>query len=127
MGNKNRGPRKPVPREEFPTLLIDIGRHIVYAEGTRTEPEYVKSIEKEIRKIHRFRNERINIIEIGKKASGLDTLRLVEFAEKDLAERRNSGEQYDYVWLFFDLDQFPYSDFLAAIKKIEDKNNDSFS
>ncbi len=34
---------KPKGRSSLPKELLQFGRHLVYAEGTRTEPYYIES------------------------------------------------------------------------------------
>ena len=39
---------KPKGRRSIPDELMQFGRHLVYSEGTKTEPNYVESIKDEI-------------------------------------------------------------------------------
>lgn len=120
---------RPHGRASLPQELSAIGHHLVFAEGTKTELNYAKSIEKGIVEKY-FANPSVNrleIIEVDQKKNGLDTIRLVDYAEAEVKRRVASGEKIDYVWIFFDKDDFPLADFETAIKETDQRNEKDFS
>ena len=76
---------------------------LIVCEGEVTEPEYFNS----------FRLTSANVKAIGK---GMNTISLVKeaIAIRDIEKRRNRN--YDQCWVVFDKDDFPDSDFNAAIQ-----------
>ncbi len=123
---------KPKGRSSLPKELLQFGRHLVYAEGTKTEPNYIDSIKNEIATKYQCSQNEINIIPVvnGKTHN---TIHLVDFVKKDIDKRLKKKERIDHVWLFFDKDDFPLENFISAnimIKEMNDskvKNNDGFS
>lgn len=109
---------KPYGRGNLPLVLVSMGRHLVYAEGTKTEPQYVKSVRKAIGEVYGINENNIDIIcyETDKTKH---TIELIKRAEKDVAKRAAKGETIDAVWIFFDKDSF--DDFDEAYKILLDK------
>ena len=116
---------KPKGRRNIPNRLVELGRHLVYSEGTKTEPYYVENIKKCIAKSFKTSTNEIEIIIANEKS--YNTVGLVEFALKDVDKRIRDGEMIDHVWIMFDKDDFPLDKFKAADKKINDMNNSSKS
>ena len=114
---------KPKGRRSIPDELMQFGRHLVYSEGTKTEPNYVESIKNEIATKYKCDINAIEII-IGNKDKSYNTKGLIKYALKDVRERKNRGEQINHVWFFFDKDDFPTASFNEACMK-SNKLNDS--
>lgn len=123
---------KPKGRNSLPKELLQFGRHLVYAEGTKTEPNYIESIKKEIAEKYNCSQNEINIIPVVDGRTH-NTKHLVEYVKKDVDKRLKKKEQIDHVWIFFDKDDFPLENFICANKMIEEmnnsksKNNDGFA
>lgn len=115
---------KPIGRRNIPTILQSFGRHLVYAEGSKTEPLYVKDLRLFVSEELGVKESDIEIVPIPTNKSK-HTLDLVEFAIDDVSNRRRKGETIDYVWIFYDKDD--YADFDKAYKLIigqNEKNSD---
>ena len=106
---------KPKCRRFIPDELLSFGRHIVYSEGTKSEPNYVKSIKKEIADKYNCAPNLIEIIN-GNSDLSYSTIGLIKFAEKDIKDRIENREKINHVWLFFDKDDFKKDDFIKACK-----------
>ncbi len=115
---------KPKGRKNLPLELINFGRHLVYAEGTKTEPFYIESIKKEIAQKYKCNQNDIELI-IVNDGKTYNTKYLVNYALNDIDKRLKINESIDHVWIFFDKDDFPKSNFLEAHNKIESLNNSS--
>lgn len=115
---------KPKGRGSLPLELLQFGRHLVYAEGTKTEPYYIESIKKEIALKYRCRQNQIEIITAGDGKS-YNTIGLFKLAKKDVKLRISKGELINHVWVFFDQDDFPRDYFINAHKMIINMNNSS--
>lgn len=113
----------PKGRNSLPDELIHFGRHLVYSEGTKTEPYYIEDIKECISKKYHCRTNDIEIVPVNKDGESFNTIGLVEYAEKDVKKRRNKNEKIDHVWIFYDKDSFPKDDFDNAYKKINEKND----
>jgi len=111
---------RPKGRRGIPDALIGMGKHIIYSEGTKTEPNYVDSIKKSIANKYNVLPNEIDIVIV--KDKSYSTLGLVKYVEKDIKEKLKSIN-IDHVWIFFDKDDFEADDFSNAISKIESKNN----
>lgn len=96
--------------------LISMGRHLVYSEGTKTEPQYVDNIAEHIK----YDSTHRNILVAKKYNKAAHTLDLIRRAEDDLKKERKAGKTVDGLWILFDKDSFP--DFDEACKIIEEKN-----
>lgn len=117
MSNYNFTPKG---RKSLPSELMQFGRHLVYSEGTRTEPFYVKNIKDRIAKKYKCKPNDIELI-VATKDKSFNTTGLVSFAINDTAERLSHGEKIDHVWIMFDKDDFP--NFGKAHEKINLMNN----
>jgi len=114
---------KPKGRRSRSEVLKSYGRHLIYSEGSKTEPLYNENIKRVIEENYKFHNTKIEI-EITPH-QGLNTLGLVDFAESDVKKRLRSKEKIDYVWIFFDKDSFPNDQFENAHNKIIKKNKNN--
>lgn len=83
-------------------LLIAPEYHLIFCEGTKTEPFYFKEIKN---KINQKYPNRINL-EI--QGEGVSTSNLLEKAKKYV---QNSANTYKHVWLVYDKDDFLAEDF----------------
>jgi hypothetical protein len=109
-------------RHGYKPRLENLGRHLVYSEGTVTEINYIYNIRDLIALKSKVNQGQIVAV---RKRRGMATNELVDFAEHDVEKRRKKGETINYVWIFFDKDSF--SDFDAANKRIFLKNDDGDS
>lgn len=112
---------KPKGRSSLPKELLQFGVHLVYSEGTKTEPYYIDNIKKNIADKYNREPNDIQIISCTKSKS-YHTVELVKYARKDVAKRLSRGDTIDHVWIFFDKDNF--EDFEEAYELIN-KQNDS--
>jgi len=110
----------PRGRASIPTALISLGLHLVYMEGTRTEPYYIDNIKKLISAKHKCRQNDVLIIKASDDKKSKHTVELVEFAKTDVVRRINEKQNINHVWVFFDKDMF--EDFDEAHKMIEEMN-----
>lgn len=100
---------------------MSFGRHLIYAEGTKTEPLYVEDLKTYISEELNVPKEDIEII-TPKASKSLHTVELVEFAINDVIKRRKNQETIDYVWVFYDKDE--YEDFDEAYRIIVQQNTE---
>lgn len=100
---------------------MSFGRHLVYTEGTKTEPLYVDDLKVFISNELGVSKGDVEII-TPKANKSLHTVQLVEFAIKDVVKRRKNGETIDYVWIFYDKDD--YEDFDDAYRLVIKQNED---
>lgn len=110
---------KPRGRRNIPPVLLSFGRHLVYAEGTKTEPLYVDDLKTLISEKLNVNKRDIEIVPV-KTSKTKHTCELVDFAIKDVNDRRSKDETIDYVWIFYDKDSF--EDFDDAYKRIKSLN-----
>ena len=119
----------PKGRKSLPQELQNFGVHLVYSEGTKTEPNYVKNIKNLIAQKYNCSPNDINIIPVSKES--YNTIGLVKYAIDDTIKRAKNTH-IDHVWIFFDKDDFPQDYFDSAINQIdilndsENDNGDSF-
>lgn len=123
----NKGFKRPISRNQLPRELQSIGRHLVYSEGTKTEPKYIDNIKRLIAKKYQVNHNSIEIIIANEEST--NTIYLVEMAKNDVRNRLKNDEKIDHVWIFFDKDDFPiknYNKANATIHKLNDssKKND---
>ena len=110
---------RPHGRRNIPNFLIPFGRHLVYAEGTKTEPRYVEDLKVFVSEQLGVKKEDIEIIPV-KMTKSQHTVDLVNFAIEDVKRRRLKNESIDYVWIFYDKDD--YQDFDDAYRIIKKQN-----
>lgn len=90
--------------------LVERKRILIVCEGEKTEPNYFRSIQKDLPQ---------HVVELEICGEGLETLRLVEKAQELRDNRASSSYPFDQIWVVFDRDSFPPSDFDNAINKAE--------
>jgi hypothetical protein len=112
---------KPKGRKNSPKFLTQFGFHLVYAEGEKTEPLFVVNIKEKISKNAKWKNSAINI-EVISESGGLNTLTLLEYAEKDVKQRLDKKQKINYVWIFYDKDSFSKDSFNNTFIKMNTKN-----
>lgn len=110
----------PKGRKSLPMQYLRFGRHLIYSEGTKTEPNYIGNIWKNIAAGYKQGRNEICIIGADDKKS-YNTVNLVNFAFSDVGRRLKEGETINHVWIFFDKDDF--NDFDRAHEQIERKND----
>lgn len=110
---------KPCGRRNLPTIMISFGRHLVYAEGTKTEPLYVEDLKVFVSEQLNVPKEDIEIVSV-KMSKSQHTVDLVNYAIDDVEKRRQKQESIDYVWIFYDKDD--YQDFDEAYRLIKNQN-----
>lgn len=93
-----------------------MGRHLVYGEGTKTEPFYSENISDHLPIDPTNRN----VLVTKKYKKTKHTLELIERAEIDAKRERKAGRTIDGIWILFDKDSF--DDFNEACSLIEKKN-----
>ena len=103
-------------RESVSKELIQMGRHFVFSEDTKTREHYIREIKKRISNKYHVGINDVEIIEPDPKKS-YNTIGLVERAIKIVSDRVKSGDVTDHVWIFFDKDDFPWDDYKKAIEK----------
>lgn len=86
-------------------------RILIVCEGEKTEPNYFQSF-------HQMQYGSI-VYEVKCEGGKINTIQVVDKAIELRDKAVNSGEPYDAVWVVFDKDDFPSSDFNAAITKAE--------
>lgn len=111
---------QPKGRRSLPTELMQMGKHLVYSEGTKTEPHYVKNIKKNIaQKYNRQPNEILLIPVCDDKTR--HTVNLVDYAIQDVQKKLEKGETVHHAWILFDKDDF--ADFEEAHNRINALND----
>lgn len=113
--------RKPKGRKQRSKVLVEYGRHLVYAEGSKTEPLYVTNIKTVINEKNQKDSSKLDIVPVTK-SGGRNTLSLIKYAEDDVDKRLKANEQVNDVWIFYDKDSFPKDDFDNSYSKIMSKN-----
>lgn len=112
----------PKSRSGLPKELYRFGRHLVYSEGTKTEPFYVDSIKECIDPKFFKTLGSLELINCNKGKSR-NTIGLARYSFEDSVLRFNAGEKIEHVWVLFDKDNFPKADFDNAIKFLDGKND----
>ena len=107
---------KPSGRKNVKKVLIEMGRHLVYSEGTKSEMYYADNIKEHIKEDPNH----INVLIPVKYPKTKHTCELVERVELDIKKRRKNGGLISGVWILFDKDSF--EDFDDACSVIENKN-----
>lgn len=121
----------PKGRRSIPDELMQFGKHLVYSEGTKTEPNYVNSIKQAIVTKYNCAPNDIKLVNVDTNGSK-NTLGLVEYMINDVKQKVKE-DRINHVWVMFDKDDFPQDKFDNAIHKIEElndskeKNDDSFN
>lgn len=110
---------RPRGRKDIPLILAPFGRHLVYAEGTKTEPLYVEDLKVLVSEKLKVKKEDIEIIPV-KMNKSQHTVDLVEYAIKDVEKRKKKQEIITNVWIFYDKDD--YKDFDKAYRLIKEQD-----
>lgn len=105
-------------------VLKRTGRHLIYCEGTKTEPNYIFNIKRIIHQNVGVYGNDLEVYVVLKKG-GLGTGALLRYAENDLAQRLAAHQNIDHVWLFYDKDDF--DDFDIVNQTIEKKNTEKIN
>lgn len=111
-------------RNSIPVCLIGFGRHLIYAEGTKTELLYAESLRDVIAEQLNVSIRDVEIIAVPSNKTH-HTLDLIDYAIDNIAKRRAKGETIDHVWIFYDKDDFKdFDDAYLRIKRLNDKKID---
>lgn len=94
-------------------------RYLIFCEGTKTEPNYFKRVKAiiEDRYKNRITIQDVPLLDI--EGTGRSCLSLLHYARNFVAETKNN---YNYIWLVFDKDDFPCDDFDNTIFATEENN-----
>ena len=111
---------KPHGRRNIPLILVPFGRHLVYAEGTKTEPHYVEDLKVFVSEQLGVRKDDIEIIPV-KMNKSQHTVDLVRFAIDDVEKRKRNQEIINYVWVFYDKDDHKNFDKAYQLIKKQDE------
>lgn len=96
--------------------MVQMTRRLVVSEGKETEPRYFEGV----RAALGAANERKVAIIV--KGAGKHTLDLLDFAVEHCCY---APETFDHVWLVYDKDDFPASDFDAMERKCDELSDSS--
>lgn len=114
VAKKSKGWRSG--KREGRSRMVQMTRHLVVSEGKETEPRYFEGV----RAALGAANERKVAIVV--KGTGKHTLDLLDFAVEHC---RYAPETFDHVWLVYDKDDFPASDFDAMERKCDELSDGS--
>lgn len=114
VAKKSKGWRSG--KREGLSRMVQMTRHLVVSEGKETEPRYFEGV----RAALGAANERKVAIVV--KGTGRHTLDLLDFAVEHC---RYAPETFDHVWLVYDKDDFPASDFDAMKRKCDELSDGS--
>lgn len=95
----------PKGRRSISDQLLQFGVHLVYMEGTRTEPYYVDNIKNRIAAKYSCKPNDIAIIKGSNDKKSRHTVELVNFALNDVKKRLKKNHTINHVWIFFDKDR----------------------
>ncbi|MCK4259528.1 MAG: RloB domain-containing protein [Halanaerobiales bacterium] len=130
--------KKPLKRDELKrrmkkkerkegSRLAHPERYLIICEGTKTEPNYFEGIKKRIEnKYNRRMNDRINVT-LTIEGTGRNTLSLLDYAKGIVKKEKKENREYEYIWLVYDLDDFPRDNFdntAHSVKALNDNDND---
>ncbi len=101
-------PRSSVTRHERSLPIRK--RYLIVCEGTKTEPNYFMSLEKDLKP---------HVVELKIMGEGDNTVNLVTLAEEFVDNERAAGRNIDEVWIVFDIDSFPDQDINSAVEMAE--------
>lgn len=114
VAKKSKGWRSG--KREGRSRMVQMTRHLVVSEGKEAEPRYFEGV----RAALGAANERKVAIVV--KGTGRHTLDLLDFAVEHC---RYAPETFDHVWLVYDKDDFPASDFDAMECKCNELSDGS--
>jgi hypothetical protein len=95
-------------------------KYYIFSEGTKTEPSYFTGFAKAIKTDAYYKN----IVHIEPIGVGMDTIRIINYAEKYAAENLLTSAQ---IWCVYDKDNFPDEDFNAAPTKVKNLNSNTYN
>ncbi|MGF1571517.1 MAG: RloB family protein, partial [Sumerlaeia bacterium] len=104
--SKRKWFNQALPKRKY-VIYPELKRFLIVCEGTKTEPNYFKSIGKTLSK---------NTVKITMEGAGQNTLSLLKHAFELFSKSQKSNDPFDEVWIVFDRDSFPPDDFDNAIK-----------
>ena len=87
--------------------------YLIVCEGEKTEPNYFESFKERLKK---------GAVKVKVIGDGTDTLRVVQAAKRIYERSLRTPTPYDKVWVVFDRDSFPPSDFDNAIHSADANN-----
>lgn len=93
---------------------LQLGHHLIVTEGTKTEPNYFYGLKKAIEQNNR--NDKLHI-----EGQGAHTTELMIRAKR-LVQR--AGVPFKHVWLVYDKDDFPASEFNDVVSLCKAASND---
>ena len=96
--------------------MVQMTRHLVVSEGKETEPRYFEGLRSALSAAN---NRKIAVVV---KGTGKHTLDLLDFAVEYC---RYAPETFDHVWLVFDKDDFPETDFNVMERKCAESSDES--
>lgn len=103
-------------KREGRSRMVQMTRHLVVSEGKETEPRYFEGLRSALSAAN---NRKIAIVV---KGTGKHTLDLLDFAVEYC---RYAPETFDHVWLVFDKDDFPETDFNVMERKCAESSDES--
>lgn len=111
ISDRNKTWAKPRNKVIRPERSLPIRkRYLIVCEGTKTEPNYFMSLEKDLKP---------NVVELKIIGEGDNTVNLVTCAEEIFNIEKAAGKSFDEVWIVFDKDSFPDQDFNNAVEMAE--------
>lgn len=102
--------------ERQQSILIHPEYHLIVSEGTKTEPNYFEAIKEKINRDYKDR------IQVEIEGTGLNTVNLVNLAEKYVSESPNG---FKHVWVVYDKDDFPAEHFNLAAELCRTKTTEN--
>ena len=103
-------------KREGRSRMVQMTRHLVVSEGKETEPRYFEGLRSALSAAN---NRKIAVVV---KGTGKHTLDLLDFAVEYC---RYAPETFDHVWLVFDKDDFPETDFNVMERKCAESSDES--
>lgn len=89
-------------------MRVQMTRHLIVCEGTRTEPSYFNGLKAALGQAN---GRKVDVRVVG---TGMHTVDLLERAQEIC---RMSPDTYDHVWLAYDKDYFPAEEFDAVERR----------
>lgn len=89
--------------------------YLIVCEGEKSEPNYFKAIKKQLPP---------DIVDVDVSGEGANTQTIVNIAKIKSKKRKNTTKPYDKVWVVFDKDSFPATNFDNAIHSAKANNFD---
>lgn len=103
-------------KREGRSRMVQMTRHLVVSEGKETEPRYFEGVRTALGTAN---GRKVAIVF---KGTGKHTLDLLDFAVEHC---RYAPETFDHVWIVFDKDDFPATDFDAMERKCAELSDES--